>query len=174
MIFRGNELEAASVCLQGSVHLQLTEPMTAKFIRLSLIGVSRVSWPSATAPSYRKAFRERTFFEKSWTFREQPSGKTETLLPDTYEYPFDVILNGDLPESIEGLSDSWITYRFKAEIGRKYAKDVVVRKPLRIIRTLDPTALELAHTMVCTAHGPYSTLHFPTVLWSEFKVGYLD
>ena len=39
-------------------------------------------------------------------------------------------------------------YRFKAEIGRKYAKDIVCRKPLRIIRTLDPSALELSHAMV--------------------------
>lgn len=41
-----------------------------------------------------------------------------------------------------------MTYRFKAEIGRKYAKDIVVRKPLRIIRTLEPSALELSHAMV--------------------------
>lgn len=44
--------------------------------------------------------------------------------------------------------ETWVMYRFKAEIGRKYAKDIVARKPLRIIRTLDPSALELAHAMV--------------------------
>lgn len=56
-----------------------------------------------------------------------------------------------MPESVEGLSETWVMYRFKAEIGRKYAKDIVARKPLRIIRTLDPSALELAHAMVrCT------------------------
>lgn len=53
-----------------------------------------------------------------------------------------------MPESVEGLSETWVMYRFKAEIGRKYAKDIVARKPLRIIRTLDPSALELAHAMV--------------------------
>lgn len=65
-----------------------------------------------------------------------------------YEYPFDVVLDGSLPESVEGLTDTYVTYRFKAEIGRKYAKDIVVRKPLRIIRTLEPSALELSHAMV--------------------------
>lgn len=53
-----------------------------------------------------------------------------------------------MPESVEGLNDTYVTYRFKAEIGRKYAKDIVVRRPLRIIRTLEPSALELAHAMV--------------------------
>lgn len=56
-----------------------------------------------------------------------------------------------MPESVEGLSETWVMYRFKAEIGRKYAKDIVARKPLRIIRTLDPSALELSHAMVSTA-----------------------
>lgn len=107
------------------------------------------SWqvPSSSAGA-RKPWRERAFYEKTWTFREAPKGKTEILPADNYEFPFDVVLEGSLPESIEGLSDTWIAYRFKAEIGRKYAKDIVVRKPLRIIRTLDPSALELSHVMV--------------------------
>ena len=69
------------------------------------------------------------------------------LMPDNYEWPFDCILEGALPESVEGLKDAWIIYRLKAEIGRKRGKDIVVRKPLRIVRTLDPSALELAHAM---------------------------
>ena len=81
-------------------------------------------------------------------FRDAGKGKTETLKADNYEYPFDIVLEGSLPESVEGLPDSFVIYRFKAEVGRKYAKDLVIRKPLRIIRTLDPNALELAHAMV--------------------------
>jgi hypothetical protein len=88
------------------------------------------------------------FYEKTWSFRDAGKSKTEILPANNYEFPFDVILEGSLPESIEGLSDTWIAYRFKAEIGRKYAKDIIVRKPLRIIRTLDPSALELSHVMV--------------------------
>ena len=65
-----------------------------------------------------------------------------------YEWPFDLVIPGDSPESVEGLPDSWVVYRFKADIGRSFLKDLHVRKPLRIIRTLDPSALELAHAMV--------------------------
>lgn len=71
-----------------------------------------------------------------------------------------------MPESVEGLSESWVMYRFKAEIGRKYAKDIVARKPLRIIRTLDPSALELAHAMVSgtgSAAGLRNTNKVPAV-----------
>jgi hypothetical protein len=58
-----------------------------------------------------------------------------------------------MPESVEGLPETWVMYRFKAEIGRKYAKDIIARKPLRIIRTLDPSALELSHAMVSFVIG---------------------
>ncbi|KAL2012256.1 hypothetical protein VTN00DRAFT_4974 [Thermoascus crustaceus] len=149
IVFRGNEHEAASAHLRGTVVLCLSEPLTIKHLKLHLTGMSRVCWhlPSTSAGGGRKPWRERSFFEKTWKFRDAGKGKTEILPADNYEFPFDVILEGSLPESIEGLSDTWITYRFKAEIGRKYAKDIVVRKPLRIIRTLDPSALELAHAM---------------------------
>ena len=104
---------------------------------------------STSSMSGRKnAYKERTFFEKTWPFKVSGKSKTEVLPPDNYEWPFDTILEGSLPESIEGMKDAWIIYRLKAEIGRKRAKDIVVRKPLRIVRTLDPSALELAHAMV--------------------------
>lgn len=93
-------------------------------------------------------YKEKTFFEKSWPFKVSGKSKTEILPPDNYEWAFDTILEGSLPESVEGLKDAWIIYRLKAEIGRRRAKDIVVRKPLRIVRTLDSSALELAHAMV--------------------------
>ena len=95
----------------------------------------------------KNAYKERTFFEKTWPFKVSGKSKTEVLPPDNYEWPFDCILEGGLPESVEGLKDAWVIYRLKAEIGRRRAKDIVVRKPLRLVRTLDPSALELAHAM---------------------------
>lgn len=94
------------------------------------------------------------FYEKTWKFREPGKSKTEILPAGNYEYPFEVILEGSMPESVEGLHDTYVTYRFKAEIGRKYAKDIIVRRPLRIIRTLEASALELSHVMVISAAVP--------------------
>jgi hypothetical protein len=150
IIFRGGEHEAASAQIAGSVVLCLTEPLAVKHIKLTLTGITRMSWQVTSTSSIsgkRIAAKEKSFFEKAWTFRDPGKNKTETLQPDNYEFPFDLVLEGSLPESVEGLSDTWIAYRFKAEIGRKYTKDIVVRKPLRIIRTLDSSALELSHAM---------------------------
>ncbi|QQK42501.1 HECT-type ubiquitin ligase-interacting protein creD [Penicillium digitatum] len=149
IVFRGGEHEAASAHLRGTLILCLSEPLTIKHIRLQLTGMSRVCWhlPSSAAAGGRKPWRERVFYEKTWGFRDPGKGKTELLPAGNYEYPFDVVLEGSMPESVEGLADTWVMYRFKAEIGRKYVKDIVARKPLRIIRTLDPSALELSHAM---------------------------
>ena len=96
----------------------------------------------------RRAHRERTFYEKSWTFIDPGRSKTDIIKPGNHEFPFDVLLEGSLPESVEGLDHSWVIYRFKAEIGKKYQKDIITRKPLRIVRTLDVDTLQLSHSMV--------------------------
>ena len=60
-----------------------------------------------------------------------------------------MVLPGSTPESLEGLYDTWIIYRMKATIERSMLQqNFVARKQVRIIRSLDPTALELAHSMV--------------------------
>lgn len=110
--------------------------------------LSRCAHLSGSLGGNKKHAKEEIVYEKSWKFRNAGRGKTEIMPADNYEFPFDVILPGSLPESVEGLQDTWVTYRLKAEIGRKYAKDIHARKPLRIIRTLDPSALELLHVMV--------------------------
>ncbi|OJJ05504.1 hypothetical protein ASPVEDRAFT_137895 [Aspergillus versicolor CBS 583.65] len=149
IVFRGGEQEAASAHLSGKLILCLSEPISIKHIRLHLTGISRVCWhlPSTSAGGGRKNWRERVFYEKTWRFRDAGKSKTEILPAGNYEYPFEIILEGSMPESVEGLSDTYVTYRFKAEIGRKYAKDIIVRRPLRIIRTLESSALELSHAM---------------------------
>ncbi|PGH00999.1 hypothetical protein AJ80_09075 [Polytolypa hystricis UAMH7299] len=148
IVFRGDEHEAASAHLKGTVVLCLSEPLSIKYLRLHLTGMCRIGWAhGSSASSSRKYGKERTIYHKQWSFREPVRGKSETMKAGNYEFPFDVVLSGSMPESVEGLHDSWITYRFKAEIGRKYAKSIYVRKPLRIIRSLDPSALELSHAM---------------------------
>ncbi|EXJ92982.1 hypothetical protein A1O3_01538 [Capronia epimyces CBS 606.96] len=150
IVFRGSEDEASSASLSGTVVLCLTEPLNISHIDLTLSGILHMSWQTTSTSSMsgrRTAYKERTFFEKSWTFREPGKGKTEVLQPDNYEWPFQCILEGSLPESVEGLKEAWIIYRLKAEISRKRGRDIVVRKPLRIVRTLDSNALELSHAM---------------------------
>ncbi|KAK4938419.1 hypothetical protein LTR10_021136 [Elasticomyces elasticus] len=150
IVFRGSEDEAASAELSGSVVLCLTEAINISHIDLTLSGILHMSYLTSSTSSMsgrRTAYKEKTFFEKSWVFRDPGKSKSETLPPDNYEWPFRCILEGSLPESVEGLKDAWVIYRLKAEISRKRGRDIVVRKPLRIVRTFDANALELAHAM---------------------------
>ncbi|PHH62641.1 hypothetical protein CDD80_1336 [Ophiocordyceps camponoti-rufipedis] len=71
-----------------------------------------------------------------------------TLPAGNYEYPFEFTLPGDTAESVEGIPEASITYRLKATVGRgKLAYDLHAYKHLRVIRTLEPGALELLHAM---------------------------
>jgi hypothetical protein len=74
--------------------------------------------------------------------------KGVTLQPGNYEWPFELMLNGDTTESVEGLREASISYRLKATISRgKLLHDIHAEKPLRIIRTLQASALEILHAM---------------------------
>jgi hypothetical protein len=77
------------------------------------------------------------------------SSSRGTLLPaGNYEWPFELVIPGTMAESVEGLVDSHIVYKLKATVARgKLAYDLHAWKPVRIVRTLDPSALELAHAM---------------------------
>lgn len=124
---------------------------------------------SSSMSGRRTNYKEKTFYEKTWTFRDPGKGKTEMLSPDNYEWPFSCILEGGLPESIEGLKDAWVIYRLKAEVVRKRGRDIVVRKPLRIVRTLDASALELAHAMVRTCDKPISISPMMLILFQSVE-----
>lgn len=77
------------------------------------------------------------------------SSSRGTLLPSgNYEWPFELVIPGSMAESVEGLQESHIMYKLKATVARgKLAYDLHAHKPVRIVRTLDPSALELAHAM---------------------------
>lgn len=109
------------------------------------IADSSASYPSSARPSSLYVPNRTRILEKEWTFVSSP----QTLPADNYEWPFDYIISGDMPESVEGLPHTWIIYRLKASIERSLLlKAITDRAPVRIIRTFDPGALELAHAMV--------------------------
>ena len=107
------------------------------------------SWhqPSGSGASCVKY--EDVFFRHTWDFQNNGKLLAESLPAGNYEYPFDLILRGSMPESVEGLTETWIIYRMKATIERgMLQQNSVARKQVRLIRTLDTAALELAHAMV--------------------------
>lgn len=66
-----------------------------------------------------------------------------TLPAGNYEWPFELAIPGSMVESIEGLTDAHIKYKLKAVVARgRLSHNFYAFKPVRIIRTLDPSALE--------------------------------
>ncbi|KAG6035503.1 hypothetical protein E4U41_006057 [Claviceps citrina] len=153
IVFRGNDHESSGQLLKGVVVLCLSSPLRIEDIHLRLVGTLRLSWTDyrSTAPavSGQKVDKATTILDHRWKpFIGVQHGKSMILPAGNYEYPFEYMLPGDTAESVEGIPEASITYRLKATVGRgKLAYDLHAYKHLRIIRTLEPAALELLHAM---------------------------
>ncbi|OBA22261.1 hypothetical protein METBIDRAFT_27733, partial [Metschnikowia bicuspidata var. bicuspidata NRRL YB-4993] len=70
------------------------------------------------------------------------------LVQGNYEIPFQAILPGDMPESVEGLPGANIVYKFEAQIERgKFHNPMITKKHARVVRTMTTDAAELSETM---------------------------
>lgn len=163
IVFRGNDHEASGQLLKGTLVLCLSSPLRIEDIHLKLIGTAHYAWTdakvTATGISTQKVDKTLHFFDHRWTpfagigapDRDDPSRqqtKGVTLPPGNYEWPFELMLNGDTTESIEGLREASIRYKLKATVARgKLAHDLHAYKQLRVIRTLEASALEFLHAM---------------------------
>lgn len=148
LILRGTEYEASSVVLNGTLVLCLSEPIRIQGIRLRFTGERRLGWFSPSGSGASSIKYDEEFLRHTWDFQNNGKRSSETLPAGNYEYPFNMILPGSTPESVEGLSETWLVYRMKATIERgMLQQNSVARKQVRIIRTLDTGALELAHAM---------------------------
>ncbi|CAM1502007.1 Fc.00g039910.m01.CDS01 [Cosmosporella sp. VM-42] len=152
IVFRGNDHESAGQMLKGVVVLCLPSSLRMEDVRLRLIGTLRLSWAdmrgSTPGVSGQKVDKTSTILEHRWPSFVGTHGKSMTLPAGNYEWPFELLLPGDTAESVEGIPEASITYRLKATVGRgKLAYDLHSYKHLRIIRTLEPGALEFLHAM---------------------------
>ncbi|ROT36277.1 hypothetical protein SODALDRAFT_335353 [Sodiomyces alkalinus F11] len=153
IVFRGSEAESAGQTLKGSVVLCLSSPLKVEAVHLRLTGNLRFSWdlskPVAPGISGHRVDRNIELLKHRWQpFVKGHSGEKVVLEPGNYEWPFKLDLPGDMPESVEGIPEASIMYRLKATIVRgKLSHDMHAYKPLRIIRTPEPGALEFLHAM---------------------------
>ncbi|KAM4062894.1 hypothetical protein HRG_007713 [Hirsutella rhossiliensis] len=152
IVFRGNDHESSGQLLKGVVVLCLSSSLRIEDVRLRLTGTLRLAWTdqrsSTAAVSGQKVDRSTAILDHRWAPFVGTHGKSMTLPAGNYEYPFEFNLPGDTPESVEGVPEASITYRLKATVGRgKLAYDLHAYKHLRVIRTLEPGALEFLHAM---------------------------
>lgn len=149
IVFRGSEHESAGQLIKGVVVLCLSQPLKCEQIKLRLTGTLRLH---NAGSSSAKNDRLTTILEHRFQPFVQPDvehGQKNIILPaGNHEYPFEYLMPGDTAESVEGIPEASITYRLKATVGRgKLAYDLHAYKHLRVIRTLEPGALEFHHAM---------------------------
>ncbi|KAL2018274.1 hypothetical protein VTK56DRAFT_1028 [Thermocarpiscus australiensis] len=164
IVFRGDDHEASGQLLKGTVVLCLSAPLKIDNVHLKLTGTVHYGWTdakmTATGISTHKVDKTMQFYDHRWrpfvgtgSADHSPDGSAHhskglTLPPGNYEWPFQLMLDGNTTESIEGMREASIIYRLKATVARgKLSHDLHAYKRLRIIRTLDPSALEFIHAM---------------------------
>lgn len=157
IILRGGENEAASQILKGVVVLCLPSSLKCEDVHLRMTGQLKVGWNdqrlTPTGISNNRVDKTTEIFTHRWPpfvggGGPGSSSRGTTLPAGNYEWPFELVIPGQMAESVEGLADSHIIYKLKATVARgKLAYDLHAWKPVRIVRTLDPSALELAHAM---------------------------
>ncbi|CAK7200759.1 hypothetical protein SEUCBS139899_003458 [Sporothrix eucalyptigena] len=152
IVFRGNEHEASGQLLKGTLAICVPSAIKIEDIHMRLTGTQRLVWtdPKVTPSglSSTKVDRTNVILQHQWAPFWGTPGKSAVLEKGNYEFPFELMLPGDTCESVEGLHEASITYKLKATIARgKLAYDLHAYKHVRIVRTLESSALEFLHAM---------------------------
>ncbi|KAI9890451.1 MAG: hypothetical protein M1814_003935 [Vezdaea aestivalis] len=155
VVFRGSTEDAAGQELKGKLVFCLTEPISVRRVSLTFKGNYQVGLVDGklanqvgAKPIYSSA--KHCFHEDTLDFFGSADADPFEKLPaGNYEYDFQFVLPGTLPESVEGVPWTGNIYGLKATIETKgrYVKDVHTKKHVRVVRTLGPNALELSHVM---------------------------
>lgn len=105
---------------------------------------------SSSLKSHGKKSRSSTNLASfgSSTSLSGSSNNNHILLQGNYEFPFSAVLPGSIMESVEGLPGATVVYKLQANIDRgRFSNDLIVKRHLRVVRTLTPDSVELSETM---------------------------
>lgn len=144
---------APSVQLAGAIVLATVEPISIKRIQLKLYATLRLDWAenitTPRGPQIRNHKYEKQLYEKTWDDIWAPfQASSNTLRQGNHEVPFDCILPGEVPESIEGLEGGMVVWKLSATIERgRFSNNISKKQHLRVVRTLGHDNVELTQTM---------------------------
>ncbi|CEI92426.1 hypothetical protein RMCBS344292_06685 [Rhizopus microsporus] len=137
LIIRGSPEESVGCVLRGYVMLNTKETLRVKSIHLNLLGKMKIQWNER----HQQQKKEITVIQHHWTFLSSQK-KLHTLVPNTYIYPFELALPGNLAESIDSYSFGSLSYKLKATIERPaFLPNLIHRKQFWIIRHQPDQAL---------------------------------
>ena len=148
VVFNGGEHEAAPAKLTGVVRLTTSESMSILKPKVRLEGKRKISWYYMGGIAAGEVTDKRAFWNQ-----EQKLGGIESahkIKAGTIEWPFEYELAPSMPESVEGLRETYIVYHLHASVSRPgwNAKDVLAQEHIRIVRTLGQDSMEMTRSRV--------------------------
>lgn len=165
VVLLGHADEAAGKLLQGSLVLNIAEPIKVKSISMSFIGKMKVSWAEGVGPHQHYHKQERTILSHDWEFvRPQlrsthssssqvvnatpTSHKKSTLLSaGKHKWDFELLLPGNLPQTLDSDVGS-VSYRLKATVERSaFIQNTIKKKEIKVIRCVLPSQYELVQSL---------------------------
>jgi arrestin-related trafficking adapter 4/5/7 len=147
IVFHGGEHEAQSVTLTGVVRLTTPESISIAKPKIRLEGKRKISWWYMGGLSAGEVTDKRSF----WT-QEQKLGveSAHKIKAGVIEWPFEFELSPSMPESVEGLRETFIAYHLYASVSRPgwNTKDLLAQEHIRIVRTLGADSMEMTRSRV--------------------------
>ncbi|KAI9492050.1 hypothetical protein BDB00DRAFT_459522 [Zychaea mexicana] len=150
VLLHGQADESAGKLLQGSVTLDLAEPMKVRAVHLKFSGKMNVSWSEGIGHHQHYHKQERTLISHKWQYvplTESPVKKTYTLAAGQHKWFFELPLPGHLPQSLEA-EGGRVSYRLKAVVERPtFIHNIIKKRPIRIVRCILPSEFQLSQTL---------------------------
>ncbi|TKA73748.1 hypothetical protein B0A55_05448 [Friedmanniomyces simplex] len=147
IVFHGGEHEAQSVKLTGVVRFTAPEAMSILKPKVRLEGKRKINWWFMGGISAGEVVDKRVFWNQEQKLGIESSHKVKA---GPIEWPFEFELAPSMPESVEGLRETYIVYHLHASVSRPgwNAKDVVAQEHIRIVRTLGSDSMEMTRSRV--------------------------
>lgn len=148
IVFNGSEHEATSAKLRGVVRLTTPDAMSIMKPRIRLEGKRKITWFHTTGISPIHINEKSAFWEQDSRLGGIES--SHKIKAGTIEWPFEFELSPAMPESVEGLRETFIAYHLHASVSRPgwNAKDITTQEHIRLVRTLGQESMETTRSRV--------------------------
>jgi hypothetical protein len=115
--------------------------------KVRLEGKRKISWWFMGGMSAGEVVDKRVFWNQEHKMGIESTHKVKA---GVIEWPFEFELDPSMPESVEGLRETFIVYHLHASVSRPgwNAKDVVAQEHIRIVRTLGQDSMEMTRSRV--------------------------
>lgn len=147
IVFHGSEHEAQPVKLTGVVRFTAPEAMSILKPKVRLEGKRKISWWFMGGMSAGEVVDKRVFWNQEHKMGIESTHKVKA---GVIEWPFEFELDPSMPESVEGLRETFIVYHLHASVSRPgwNARDIVAQTHIRIVRTLGQDSMEMTRSRV--------------------------